>query len=1309
MGTLRKWHFGCILAVIALTLYNIAPTIFYYSKPLQAKVKEADALLIAKSIGERVNHLEKESTEWVQSFCDLLSIHPKDIFLSKENPQWISVSFKSSADAKKFRNFLPKAGSNIPFAPASLHINPICDDEQTVLIQRMIPYHIEDIASLFSFAEKEDGLDRQILLSGASHIVELLSQKAPSSETVAARLKQDGKYSFEDGIFRDLSVDFAQGSFFLSVHPNQGKKAQSILSGVSRQLNLTREKILATSDGFKIPFHTLENRSGSLVLRLDTLAKLEIATLFRGIQAKWHPTHPDLKTLSFVEEKEYEMLPLEEKGLCIVALQKNSGSISLAVKGVERIGQSYIEHEKTPLAETFRHDLHTLYTILAHHGFSVTQEKPDLAFACDSVLEKAHFALPLLMASREDFFITPDQKYALLDVSTKEQRILAENKIDTQMHQELISWADEYRAAQVSLDTKHRFNIPKPTRNVFWNNCLLSLKKMVRGDDRKILRWGLDLSGGKTVEIELRDDHHQVVRSDAEIKQGMQELYQRVGKMGLSEVSIRQVGDHIVLDFPGSQALSAADLISASSMYFYIVNEKFSVLHPTLGNTVHQFLQTVWDEAVFLNKTDSLSLQEIAKQHLSSGAGKTLAEHGLTIGEPQGCRILVQKGSGAPHPLMIAFYEPALEGSQLENIHAAYDPSRGNYLSFAIASSVQTRDGSRINPQEILYSWTSRYAKEAISGLPQESDSRGRGWRMAVVLNDSVISSPTLDSALKDSAMISGHFSQTEVQKLCADLKAGSMTFTPHILSEKNVSPELGHSDRMQGILATVAALLLVIGSMLVYYRFAGLIASIAVLFNLLILWGILQNLGAALSLAGIAGIILTVGMSIDANVLVFERIKEELAQGKALSLAIAAGYKKAFSAILDSNVTTIIASLILLNFDAGPIKSFAMNLIIGITASMFTALFMTRVYFTYWAQNPKRKVLKMAHWIRETSFNFLKKARLSFAVSIAIIALGCGALFIHSSSIFGLDFTGGFSMHLNVQKVLDKDASYAGAVTQAFLNKGAEKQDFQVQELNPSNQLRILLAENMNNEGKPFFGFAIETPKEGAKHLYENNPRIAWVVNALQEAGIVIEDASLAKLHSEWTSVSGQMSNTMRNQAILGFSLSFLAIFIYLAFRFEYKFAAAAVVCLIHDLLITLAVMGLLHALHVPIQIDLITIAALMTAVGYSLNDTIIIFDRIREEMQRSIQYSLAEVVNTALNSTLSRTLITSGTTLFVLIALLVLGGNSIFGFACVMTIGVIFGSLSSWFIAAPLMLLFNSKEEGQKNLWAQLSQIVK
>lgn len=1335
MGKHRKWQLFCILSVIILTLYNIAPTLLYYARPLQAPVDVAQSLVIARDIEQRVNRLEKESIDWVRSFCSLLSLKPESVFLNPDHPQWISVHFTKAADAKKFRDFFDRAGTSIPFGPAQLHTNPLEKDPKAVLIQRQIPYHISKETPLFSFAQKGDLFDQQLILNRAVQIVQALAQEAPPVTALQALFKQEGKFSFgpQDSLFKEISIDFEKESFLLTLHSETSSR---VLANAAHRLRFCNEKIELTKAGFRIPFHTLSERSGSLVLDLHQLASCEIQQLISALKTHWNPTHPDLQALTIVNGDDYTKLSPEEKGLCILAFSPssslldpahNSDSLYLAIKGLERIGQNYAEHTQSHLAQLFKTDLQALYTLLAHHGFSSQSQGIQAPCGSDVLLEKSHFALPFLAATREEFKLTTDKKYALLDLSTQGQRALVENKIDTAMHQELIQWGDDYLASQVSLDAFQRYTVPKPTRNILWSNFTLSLKKMLRGDERKILRWGLDLSGGKTVEIELRDDHHNVVQSDAEIKQGMSELYKRVNKMGLSEVSIRQVGNHIVLDFPGSQSLSASDLIQASSMYFYIVNEKFALHNPTLGDTVNRFLQSVWDEAVFLNKTDVESIQEIAKKHLSSTDGLKLKEQGLKFfdsslekaeEEKTLSRVLIQKGSsplewhGATHPLLIAFYSHALEGAQLENIHSAYDPSRGNYLSFSIASSHQTRDGILTNPQQILYNWTSQYAKESIAGTANETHSRGRGWRMAVVLNDTVINAPTLDSALKDSAMISGHFSQTEVQRLATDLKAGSMTFTPHILSEKNVSPELGKTDRMQGIFATVAALLLVIGSMLAYYRFAGLVASIAVLFNLLILWGVLQNLGAALSLAGIAGIILTVGMSIDANVLVFERIKEELSLGKSLPSAISTGYKKAFSAILDSNVTTIIAALILLNFDAGPIKSFAMNLIIGITASMFTALFMTRFYFTGWAQNKKNQTLKMAHWIRDTSFNFLKQTRVAFALAALIISVGLGSLFFHSSSILGLDFTGGFSLHLEVKAIPDLQDSYAARVGQAFLKQGAEKRDFQIQEMTPTNQLRVLFAENMEQKGKPFYQLPLETKDFdplSSHYDYEKNPRILWVVGALEKEGIVLTEESLASLHSEWTAVSGQMSDTMRNQALLGFTLSFIAIFIYLAFRFEYKFAAAALLCLVHDLLITLAVLGLMHALNVPIQIDLITIAALMTAVGYSLNDTIIIFDRIREEIQRDSKKTLLSVVNSALNSTLSRTLITSGTTLFVLIALLVLGGSSIFGFACVMTIGVVFGTLSSWFIAAPLMLFFHRREEGSQNPLGQLSQHVK
>lgn len=289
------------------------------------------------------------------------------------------------------------------------------------------------------------------------------------------------------------------------------------------------------------------------------------------------------------------------------------------------------------------------------------------------------------------------------------------------------------------------------------------------------------------------------------------------------------------------------------------------------------------------------------------------------------------------------------------------------------------------------------------------------------------------------------------------------------------------------------------------------------------------------------------------------------------------------------------------------------------------------------------------------------------------------------------MDFTGGYALNIEVPPT----GNEIEAVEQAFLRAGIEPRDFQIRELHPSNHLRILLGTTMEQNGKPFHGLPLEaTDRPSFEHEYEKNPRIDWVVSALESAGVSLSPSTLDQLESNWTAMSGQMSETMRNNALIGLMLSFVSIFIYLAFRFEYKFAAAAVLCLLHDVFITLGAIGLLHAVGIPVQIDLSVIAALMTIIGYSLNDTIIIFDRIREEMRLMRGRPLAEVVNYALNATLSRTTITSGTTLLVLIALVLFGGPSIFSFSLVMAIGVFLGTLSSWFIASPLMLFFHKRE---------------
>ena len=561
------------------------------------------------------------------------------------------------------------------------------------------------------------------------------------------------------------------------------------------------------------------------------------------------------------------------------------------------------------------------------------------------------------------------------------------------------------------------------------------------------------------------------------------------------------------------------------------------------------------------------------------------------------------------------------------------------------------------------------------------------------MLNGYIVSMPHLEAPLKDSGTITGHFTQREINQLTADLKAGSLSFTPQILSEKSVSPEIGAKERHQAIIATVIALLSVVLLMVAYYRFAGVIASVAVVLNLLIIWATLQNIGASITLAELAGIILTVGMAVDANVLVFERIREEFTRTGKLASSVSSGYRKAFSAIIDSNITTIIAALILLHFDSGPIKGFAVSLIIGIVSSMFTALFMTRYFFSKWIQNPNRKQLRMANLIRPMGWNFLKYGRVSIVITAALVLAGGIALSKDRNTIFGMDFTGGYAM--NIELNTSNVENYRTRVESALVAAGANSQDIHIRELLPANHLRIFFSTSMNQQGRPFFGLPLESSVDNPEYPYMTNPRIEWVVEALKAAEISVGEKSLLELDQNWKSISGQMSDAMRNNAIIGLALALICILIYITFRFEFKYAISATIGLGVDVLVTIALLALLHLMKIPVQIDLNTVAALMTIVGYSLNDTIIVFDRIREDVKVMKRESFVDVINHALNVTLSRTVLTSGTTLLVLLSLVIFGGPSIFGFSLIMSIGVIVGTLSTFFISTTLLSYFQRKHK--------------
>lgn len=1505
----KRWQFWLIVAVLALTVYNILPTVFYYSNPLQEPIGEKRAQTVVDSMVARVDELEGDAIDWLHSFAGMLGTKPQSVTVRNDNPQLIDVTFANETDAILFRKFLPRAGRLINFVPSQLRLYPNGENGSTVTVAREVGVQLnkEDQANLFRFAsvDQEDGSisplykevisDRmkevavafagpsrqalmtqaivqnptetqldEIVIALAKDIVDVHStfgENSPIAKRYFASFSQidsstDGMIeklgarmtSLKDKLSKQLdqlaaekkqaqesgkllssnneqsqymlrnqvqSLDYAanviktQGSLFktdkkpltgssvekafakgfegvssknpvqilslegrnpfvksLVLDWNNGivetefyedvtairfsdaktesaqylkdRLQQLVINNIARVARASDETITPTADTFGIQLNKLSNTQSILTMDLGALAKIKVDQINTMLANGWTPKHSDLARDVFPIHtySTFKSLPASQQKLGIILFAPaglegqtpagfRNGSIYVIARGLNSIAEKYRQTQETPESRVFLSDFNQLNELMQSNGFigyPGSSYGVDPEFSKDFIFELDDYYSTLLKATREDFSVLGSKRYAVLDFTNVEQRLLTENLIDDRVQEDLLRWKEEYQSSQVDTDITKKFLIAPPTKSAFWNNIKLSAVKYFRGDERKTLKWGLDLSGGKTVRIGLRDHNNQPVTNRDDLNQAVNELYTRINKMGVSERTIRIENNNIILEFPGSQAWSAADLIKASAMYFHIVNEKFSPSNDELRDAVNQFLQDVWNEAVVTNRKDLESINEIAWQQLGgeaigdeevrprSDAATILYDNGLRLANPKQdsksssfndtlSSIAVLRGDdfkewlGQPNPLTIVFHNYALEGSSLTNVQIGYDPKEGNVLSFSVKGSYDQANRTG-NPRQDLYAWTSQFAEEKIAGTPSAQYTHGRGWRMAVVLNDTVISQPALRAALETGGTISGRFTQREINQLAADLKAGSLSFTPKILSEENVSPELGSEERMHGIIASVVAIALVFVAMVGYYRFAGLVAAIAVLLNLFIMWGVLQNIGAALNLPAIAGIVLTIGMAVDANVLVFERIREEFALSGRIASAIQAGYSKAFSAIIDSNITTLIAALILIQFDSGPIKGFAVTLIIGILSSMFTALFLTRFYFAGWVQNPENKSLTMSQWIRNPNFDFLGKAKAAIGISLVAMVVGAFLFFQQGSSIFGMDFTGGYSLTVQVQEQ-PGHPNYRLLAAAALEKAGASQNDFSIRELSLPNQLRIQLGTNMEEKGHPFHHLPEVNTEGNLEQEYLKNPRIVWVVNALEQGGVPVQTSDLGKLDRNWSVVSGQLSDAMRNNALIALAAAIVSILIYITIRFEFNFAISAVVGLVHDVVITLGILAMFFAMGLPVQIDLTVVGAIMTIIGYSLNDTIIVFDRIREDMRLMRKMPFSQIINHALNVTLSRTLMTSGTTLLVLLTLVLLGGHSIFTFSLVMTIGVLIGTLSSLFIAPPMLLFLHRREE--------------
>ncbi len=557
------------------------------------------------------------------------------------------------------------------------------------------------------------------------------------------------------------------------------------------------------------------------------------------------------------------------------------------------------------------------------------------------------------------------------------------------------------------------------------------------------------------------------------------------------------------------------------------------------------------------------------------------------------------------------------------------------------------------------------------------------GKSIAIVLDGYVYSFPNVNNEIKGgSSSITGGFTINEAQDLANVLKSGKLPAPARIIEEAIVGPSLGDEAINSGLMSFLIAFIIVMLYMIFYYsRRAGLVADIALLANLFLIFGVLASLQAVLTLPGIAGIILTIGMSVDANVLIYERIKEEIAAGKGLKLAVSDGYKNAYSAIIDANVTTLLTGIILYVFGTGPIKGFATTLVIGILTSLFAAIFITRLIFVSLLN--KNKKLTFSTKITENAFkklniNFIQKRKIYYVISSLIVVAGISSLFI-SGLNYGIDFKGGRTFVVRFDE--DVNTTEVSKALQAVFNKSAE-----VKKFGADNQVKIATKFMIDSDNPDADQIVEEKLYEGLKPLL----------------GGIDMDTFLSEHRMSSQKVGPTIADDIKVASVWAIAISLIIIFLYILLRFRnWQFGLGALAALVHDVLVVLGLFSILYPfMPFSMEIDQAFIAAILTVVGYSINDTVVIFDRIREYVGLYKKRSRTEIFNTALNSTISRTMSTSLSTFLVILAVFVFGGEVIRGFTFALLIGVVVGTYSSLFIATPIVYDTIKKDENVRVL---------
>jgi len=703
---------------------------------------------------------------------------------------------------------------------------------------------------------------------------------------------------------------------------------------------------------------------------------------------------------------------------------------------------------------------------------------------------------------------------------------------------------------------------------------------------------GLDLQGG--MHVVMKVDLEQVPETGREdaTDRAVEVIRNRIDEFGVKEPSISKQGvDQIIIQLPGvTDRKRALEIIGKTA-------------HLEFKRVAHQ--QELLDQALQGNVPEGYFLKELVE---GDGLGSE--------------KILLEK-------------DTFLNGDTLVNAGVSFD--QGSFGQ-PIVTLEFNEDGAKAFDEA-----TAKASSDfRLDGIPR---------RIAILLDGTLRSAPQVRERIPSGkAIIQGNFDYDTASDLALVLRAGALPAPVYVEEERTVGPTLGKDSIESGIKASLIGLFLVLLAMLVYYRINGLVANVALVLNLLLLIAGLSLFNASLTLPGIAGIILAIGMAVDANVLIYERMREELDLGKSARAVISAGYNKALSTILDSNITTLITALLLFRFGTGPIRGFAITLSLGIIVSMFTALFVTRLIFD--TLNRKKEIkMSMLKIVGVPKFDYFKLKHIAYGVSAVLIVGGLLFFYNRGADNFGVDFQGGTLVQVKFNQAMDtgqiRDALTAGGV------EGSQIQDF----------------------GDPGMNeIIIRTPDIDTDGIEE------VLINMVGKTDFSIERVE---------TVGPAVGADLRSKALWASIWALLAMGVYVSFRFRFNFAVCAAIALLHDAAFTVGLYSISGR-----EMNLTFIAAILTIIGYSLNDTIVIFDRIRENMKLLRKMSFSALVNLSLNQTLARTVITSGLTLLAVLALYFFGGEVINDFAFAILVGVVVGTYSSLFIAAPLAADFHGKK---------------